>query len=258
MRVLTLNCNGIRAASRKGLFEWLKVIDADVIKLQEVRAELAILEKVCHLEGYYSLFNPAQKKGYSGTAILSKKKPSAQCTKIGIDTIDNEGRWCEATIEKTKFISLYLPSGSSGDEAQARKDVVLEKIQTHLQEILEQANQQNTNIIISGDWNIAHTEKDIKNWRGNLKNSGFLPHEREWLTVRLQDWVDVYRSLHPETEGEGYTWWSNRGQAYQNNTGWRIDYQIASPQIASCAKEAIIYKEQRFSDHAPLIVDYQF
>lgn len=256
MRIISLNCNGIRASIRKGLFDWLRVMDADVIHLQEVRAERRILEKIAHIKGYYSLFNPAQKKGYSGTAILSKKQPLSTTTTIGIDLVDQEGRWCEALIDNIYFISLYLPSGSSSEQAQVRKDSVLSALSTYLKKRLQHATRQQQHILISGDWNIAHTQKDIKNWRGNLKKSGFLPHERQWLSELLEHWVDVYRSIHPDLEGEGYTWWSNRGNAYANNTGWRIDYQIANTKFAKKATQAYVYKEQRFSDHAPLVIHY--
>lgn len=257
MRILTLNCNGIRAAARKGLFAWLGEIKADVIKLQEVRAELTILEEICVLSGYHCVYNPAEKKGYSGTTILCKKSPTVENTKVGIEQIDREGRWCEVLIDNTYFISLYLPSGSSSDEAQVRKDIVLVQLDAYLKQRLSEAKRHHQQILISGDWNIAHTEKDIKNWRGNRKNSGFLPHERQWMTDLLQQWVDVYRYLHPHVEGEGYTWWSNRGNAYANNTGWRIDYQIATSMLAHQVQNAQVYKQQRFSDHAPLIIDYQ-
>jgi exodeoxyribonuclease-3 len=207
-------------------------------------------------QGYHSLFHYAEKKGYSGVGLYSPHAP--QQSQIGFDggEFDAEGRYVEADFGAYVVISVYLPSGSSSEERQAAKFRFLDVFLPHLQQLRARGKE----IVVCGDWNIAHQEIDLKNWKGNLKNSGFLPEERAWMTQIFSElgWVDVYRQLHPKTEGEAYTWWSNRGQAWAKNVGWRIDYQVATPGIAATAKTAWVYKEQRFSDHAPLVIDYDF
>ena len=256
MRIITLNLNGIRSAANKGFYPWLQIMQPDVICLQEIKAQENNLTAEMQMPaGYHGYFHYAQKKGYSGVGIYTKQKPDDVIVGLGIQEIDAEGRYLECRFGKLSVISLYLPSGSSGEERQAFKFEVMAYFMLHLKALINSG----FDVVICGDWNIAHQEIDLKNYKGNKKNSGFLPEEREWMTEIFDDvgWVDVYRQLYPETTGEAYTWWSNRGQAWANNVGWRIDYQIATPTLAKKAIEASIYKEKRFSDHAPLIIDYK-
>jgi len=259
VRILTLNLNGIRSAAQKGALEWLRTQNADVICVQELKAQAADLApEMIQLAGeqglYYSAFHYAQKKGYSGVGIYSRKKPDAIIEGLGIAEIDDEGRYLEAQFGHVSVVSLYLPSGSSGEERQAVKFAFMAHFMPHMERLMASGRE----VVLCGDWNIVHTEKDIKNWKSNQKNSGCLPEERAWLSDALNrvGWVDVFRRLYPEVTEEGYTWWSNRGQARAKNVGWRIDYQLATPGIAATATAATVYKAQRFSDHAPLTVDY--
>ena len=261
LRIVSLNLNGIRSAASKGIFDWLAAADADIVCLQELRAQLSDMSsQMLAPDGYPGWFHCAEKKGYSGVGIYSRHPATRVCTGIGNAEFDSEGRYLRIDFDtkKTKFsvISLYLPSGSSSPERQQAKFRFMELFYP----ILKSLRKEGREIILCGDWNIAHKEIDLKNWKGNLKNSGFLPEERAWLTQIFGDigWVDVYRHLHPEATGEAYTWWSNRGQARAKNVGWRIDYQIASPGAAAKALRASVFKEQRFSDHAPLIIDYDW
>ncbi len=256
MRIITANLNGIRSASNKGFFAWLQMQEADVICLQELKAQAAdMTAEMLAPAGYYGYFHYAEKKGYSGVGIYCKQKPDKVVEGLGIADIDSEGRYIEASFGNLSVISLYLPSGSSGEERQAFKFSVLARIMPHLEALRKSGRE----VVVCGDWNIAHQEIDLKNYKGNKKNSGFLPEERAWLTDLFGrvGWVDVYRILHPNTTDECYTWWSNRGAAYEKNVGWRLDYQVATPQLAGRAIQTSIYKTQKFSDHAPLIVDYQ-
>ena len=255
MKIISLNLNGIRSAKNKGVYAWLKKQDADLVCLQEIKAQAADMhDDMLALEGYYSYFHYADKKGYSGVGIYSKQKADAVIEGLGIADIDSEGRYLEVRLGNLSVVSLYLPSGSSGEERQAFKFSMMARFMLQLKALKASGRE----VIICGDWNIAHQEADLKNWKGNRKNSGFLPEERAWLTALFSEvgWVDVYRHLYPNATEEGYTWWSNRGQAWANNVGWRIDYQIATPAIAAKAISASIYKDERFSDHAPLIVNY--
>ncbi|NYT80182.1 exodeoxyribonuclease III [Alcaligenaceae bacterium] len=255
LRVISANLNGIRSAVNKGFLEWLPNQEADFICLQELKAQVDnMTADMLNPPGYYGYFHYAEKKGYSGVGVYARKQPQQVIEGLGVPEIDAEGRYLELVYEGLSVISVYLPSGSSGDHRQAAKYVFMEHFFKHLIQLAKCGRQ----VILCGDWNIAHKEIDLKNWKGNMKNSGFLPEERAWLTRVFDEigWVDVYRSLYPETLGEAYTWWSNRGQAWAKNVGWRIDYQIATPQIAATAKAASIYKDQRFSDHAPLTIDY--
>lgn len=255
MKIISLNLNGIRSATNKGLYAWLKNQDADFICMQELKAQAGdMTEQMLNPEGYYGYFHYAEKKGYSGVGIYSKIKADSVIEGLGIDDIDSEGRYLEARFGNLSVVSLYLPSGSSGEERQAFKFSVMERFMPQLQALVQSGR----DVVICGDWNIAHKEADLKNWKGNRKNSGFLPEERAWLTQLFDDlgWVDVYRTLHPDTTDACYTWWSNRGQAWANNVGWRIDYQIATPAFAAKALTTSVYKDERFSDHAPLIIDY--
>lgn len=252
MKIISINVNGIRAAQRKGLYSWLESQDADVICLQEVRALEEQLNEAFYLEGYHHYFRPAEKKGYSGVAIFSKHKPISVKTELGIEIADIEGRYIESVVDGMRVISMYWPSGSSSEQAQAKKDQLMVDMQPRLQAWLEDE----IPTVICGDWNIAHTRQDIKNWRGNQKNSGFLPHEREWLTKLFeQGWVDAFRVINQQDHQ--YTWWSNRGQAWANNTGWRIDYQIVTPDLKDKIEWVDVYRDERFSDHAPLSMKYK-
>jgi exodeoxyribonuclease-3 len=254
MRVISVNLNGIRSAATKGFFPWMQAQRADIVCVQELKAQRADLtDEMLAPDGCHGYFHYAEKKGYSGVGIYATRKPDAVIEGLGIPEFDAEGRYLEAQFGKLSVVSLYLPSGSSGEERQAAKFRFMAAFLPHLVELRRSGRE----VILCGDWNIAHKEIDLKNWRGNRKNSGFLPEERAWLTQLFDEvgFVDVFRKLHPELEA--YTWWSNRGQAWAKDVGWRIDYHIATPATAEAARAAAIYKEQRFSDHAPLTVDYE-
>ncbi|MCB5188782.1 exodeoxyribonuclease III [Methylobacillus caricis] len=256
MRIISVNLNGIRSAANKGFYPWLQKQEADIVCMQELKAQEAdMTAEMLQPERYYGYFHYAEKKGYSGVGIYSRQKADAVVVGLGIPDIDGEGRYLEARFGNLSVVSLYLPSGSSGEERQAFKFSVMERFMPHLESLIREGRE----VVICGDWNIAHQEADLKNYKGNRKNSGFLPEERAWMTDLFGrvGWVDVYRLLHPDTTDACYTWWSNRGQAWAKNVGWRIDYQIATPGFASHAVAATIYKDERFSDHAPLTVDYQ-
>jgi exodeoxyribonuclease-3 len=253
MRVITINVNGIRSAANKGFFTWLEQQNADVVCLQEVRAqESQLTDKIFSPEGYFKYFCYADKKGYSGVAIYSKLKPDNIISSLGWDSADSEARYIEAQFGNLHVASVYLPSGTSGEERQKIKYDFLDRYIEILKEQIKHKNQ----YILCGDWNIAHKNIDLKNWRSNQGNSGFLPEERAWLDKLFNDvgFVDAYRYANPEKTQ--YTWWSHRGQAWANNTGWRIDYQIISPALASKIIHTDVYRDQKFSDHAPLIIDY--
>ena len=257
LRVISVNLNGIRSATTKGFLEWLSSQNADFVCMQELKAQAAnMTTDMLNPEGLYGYFHYAEKKGYSGVGIYARQQPLEVVVGLGVPEIDAEGRYLELVYENLSVISVYLPSGSSGDHRQAAKYVFMEHFFEHLAALAKCGRQ----VVLCGDWNIAHREIDLKNWKGNQKNSGFLPEERAWLTRVFEEggWQDVYRCLYPDATGDGYTWWSNRGQARAKNVGWRIDYQIATPAIAATAKQASIYKEQWFSDHAPLTIDYEF
>ncbi len=255
MRIITLNTNGIRAAERKGLFSWLATQNADVICLQELKAHPdQLVNPTFWPPNYHCFYHPAQKKGYSGVAIFTTRAPNKVSYGIGWEDIDQEGRFIEAEFGNISLISIYLPSGSSGEARQAVKFNFLERFEPYL----KQRAQQKRDMIICGDWNIAHREIDLKNWRGNLHKPGFLPEERAWLDRLFEtgQWLDAFRIIDPSA-GQ-YTWWSSRGQAWANNAGWRIDYQIISASLINTIKSASIFKTARFSDHAPLIIDYDY
>jgi exodeoxyribonuclease-3 len=279
-KLTSLNLNGIRSATSKGLQDWLVQSAPDCICVQELKAQSADLsgrfEEIAGLKGY---FHFAEKKGYSGVGVYTKHAPSDVIVGYGSPEFDAEGRYVELRFDrpgrKLSVISGYFPSGSSGEERQAAKFRFLAEFYPHLA-----ALKQDRELVLCGDINIAHQEIDLTNFKGNKKNSGFLPEERAWMSELLRDaertneaadeltdgtggvrgggMVDVYRALHPTTTGDAYTWWSNRGQAYAKNVGWRLDYHLATPAFAALARSASIYKEQRFSDHAPITVDYDF
>jgi exodeoxyribonuclease-3 len=253
MQIITLNLNGIRAAAKKGFFPWLAQQTADVVCVQELKAQLPDLSAEMQApDDFHGYFHCAGQKGYSGVGIYARKKPDRIIEGVGVADIDVEGRYLQADFGNLSIVSLYLPSGSSGEHRQAAKFYFMEKFYPVLQSLMASRRE----LILCGDWNIAHKEIDLKNWRSNQKNSGFLPEERTWLTNVFDEigFVDVFRRLN--TEPDQYTWWSNRGQAWAKNVGWRIDYQIATPAIAQTARSTSIFKDERFSDHAPLIVDY--
>jgi exodeoxyribonuclease-3 len=259
-KLTSLNLNGIRSATTKGVEAWISATGPDCICVQEVKAQQADVagrfEQLAGMQGY---FHFAQKKGYSGVGIYSRHVPSDVRIGFGAPEFDDEGRYIELRFDtparKLSLISCYFPSGSSGEERQAAKFRFLDLFDPYLVALKRERE-----FILCGDINIAHQPIDLKNWRSNQKNSGFLPEERAWMGKLLSEtgMVDVYRRLHPETTSECYTWWSNRGQAWANNVGWRLDYHLATPAMAAHARSAAVFKDQRFSDHAPLTIDYDF
>ena len=255
----SLNLNGIRSAHSKGLETWLQNLAPDCICVQELKAQAPDLqgrfEQLAGLQGY---FHCAEKKGYSGVGIYTRHQPSAVIVGFDGGEFDAEGRYVELRFDsparKRSIISAYFPSGSSGPERQAAKYRFLDAMRPHLLRLAAERD-----FILCGDINIAHQQADLKNWRGNQKNSGFLPEERAWMTQFISDgMVDVYRHLQPDATDACYTWWSNRGQAYANNVGWRLDYHLATPALAALARTEAIYKGEKFSDHAPISVGYDF
>jgi exodeoxyribonuclease-3 len=254
MRIITLNVNGIRSAGKRGLFAWLAKQQADVVCLQETRAHEHQWEdtQIC-LPGYLKHLYAAERPGYSGVAVLSRHAPDRVLKGLKIDEFDREGRYLELQFDKLSVVSLYLPSGSAGPERQASKFRFLKAFMPHLRKLRRSRRE----YVLCGDWNIAHKQIDLRNWRSNQKNSGFLPEERAWMDQLLgpERYIDAFRSLVPDPDH--YTWWSNRGAAWAKNVGWRIDYQILSPGLAGTPQRAHIHKEPRFSDHAPLIMDYR-
>jgi exodeoxyribonuclease III len=253
VKVISVNVNGIRAAHRKGFFDWIQKQKADVICIQETKAQIdQLVEEILNPKGYHAFYNDALKKGYSGTAIYSKKEPDKVIDTLGWEVADDEGRYLQADFGKLSVVSLYLPSGSSKEERQLIKYDFLDRFTP----ILKKMRRQRREYIICGDWNIAHKEIDLKNWKGNLKNSGFLPEERAWMDLLFDEigMVDSFRVINQEPDQ--YTWWSNRGQAWAKNVGWRIDYQVVTPGLKDKIKSVDIYKDERFSDHAPLITEY--
>jgi exodeoxyribonuclease-3 len=255
VRIITLNLNGIRSAARKQVFQWMARTRADVVCVQELKAQAADLDDDMRAPGSYrGYFHHAEKKGYSGVGLYCRREPDRVVEGVGDRETDSEGRYLRADFGPLSVISVYLPSGSSGPHRQEAKFRFMDHFFPHLKKLAAEGRE----ILLCGDWNIAHKEIDLRNWRSNQKNSGFLPEERAWLTRVFDelDWVDVFRRVDPRPDQ--YTWWSNRGQAWAKNVGWRIDYHIATPKLAATAKRAAIYKDQRFSDHAPLTIDYDY
>ncbi len=253
MRIITLNVNGIRSAARKGFYNWLARQDADFVCLQELKAqEHQLLDAVYQPEGYRCWYHCAKKKGYSGVAICTRTSAEAVTVGLGWDDFDGEARYMQIDHGTLSVASLYMPSGSSSAERQAAKFEFMDRFT----EVLKSLRRKRREYIICGDWNIAHKQVDLKNWRSNQKNSGFLPEERAWMDWLYGEagYVDAFRVVNQEPEQ--YTWWSNRGRAWEKNVGWRIDYQVVTPGLKDVVRAAQIYKEQRFSDHAPLIMDY--
>lgn len=254
MKVITANVNGIRSAFRKGFFVWLAAQKADVVCLQETKAQMNdLLDENLRLPGYFSYFHDAEKKGYSGVAIYSRQEPDKVIVGLGFPCADTEGRYIQADFGQLSIASLYLPSGTSGDHRQAFKYEFMAQYYKQLEAIRSGTQA----FIIGGDWNIAHKQIDLENWRSNQKTSGFLPEERAWLDKVFDElgWVDAFRVLNQSPSQ--YTWWSMRSRtARANNVGWRIDYQIVTPDLKEKIKSVAIYNKEFFSDHAPLIVDY--
>ena len=255
LRVISANLNGIRSAERKGFFDWMEPCGADIVCVQELKAHDGDLsERMRAPAGYQGVFHYAEKKGYSGVGLYSRRQPDRVQIGLGMADFDSEGRYLRADFGQLSVISLYLPSGTSGEERQQVKFQFMDAFLPVMRELRAEGRE----FVICGDWNIAHQEIDLKNFKGNRKNSGFLPEERAWMTKLFgpENWTDVWRSLYAEIPG--YTWWSNRGQAYAKDVGWRIDYQVTTPALGALARQASVYKDQKFSDHAPLIVDYEW
>lgn len=253
MRIITLNANGIRSAARKGFFTWLSRQHADVVCLQETKSqEHQLSDEVLRPPGYFAYYHDAEKKGYSGVALYCRREPDKVTAGLGWPDMDREGRFIQADFGPLSVVSLYLPSGSSSEERQAVKFDFLERFVP----VLQGFRRRRREYILCGDWNIAHTKLDIRNWRGNQKNSGFLPEERAWMDRLFGPlgFVDAFRVVNQEADQ--YTWWSNRGQAWAKNVGWRIDYQVITPGLKERVRKVAIYKDERFSDHAPLTIDY--
>ena len=258
-KLTSLNLNGIRSATTKGVEAWLEKAKPDCICVQEVKAQAAdVVGHFDTLAGLNGHFQYAEKKGYSGVGLYTRHSPSKVVVGFDGGEFDSEGRYVELRFDtpqrKFSIISAYFPSGSSGPERQEAKYRFLDAIDPHLAALKKKRE-----FVLCGDINIAHHNIDLKNWRSNQKNSGFLPEERAWMTRLTTEGglVDVYRQLHPDTTDGCYTWWSNRGQAYANNVGWRLDYHLATPAMAALARSAHIYKDEKFSDHAPLSIDYE-
>ncbi len=257
-RLASLNLNGIRSAARKGFVEWVENEAFDCMGVQELKAQTEDVTGCFDaIAGMHAHFHYAEKKGYSGVGLYSRKEPSEVVIGWNNAEFDPEGRWVECRFDtprrKLSLISCYFPSGSSGEERQAAKFRFLAAMTPYLMQLKAERE-----FILVGDINIAHHEIDLKNWKGNRKNSGFLPEERAWMTALLTEGglVDVFRTLNQQPDQ--YTWWSARGQAWAKNVGWRIDYHLATPGIAALARRESIYLAQRFSDHAPLTIDYDF
>jgi exodeoxyribonuclease-3 len=255
MRIITCNVNGLRAAERKGFARWLTRAEPwDVVCVQEIKCAGEDIPRALKApRKSHASFHHAARKGYSGVAVYSKH-PHRALAGFGHAEFDAEGRYLEADFGNLAVISVYMPSGSSGPERQASKFRFLDAFLPHLESLVKRGRE----VVLCGDWNIAHQPIDLRNWRSNQKNSGFLPEERAWLTRVFDElgFVDVFRKVDPRPEQ--YTWWSNRGQSWAKNVGWRIDYQVATPGIAATAHAASIYKNRRFSDHAPLVIDYDY
>ena len=254
MRIISLNCNGIRSAHKKGFYQWLSRQRADIVCLQETKAKIEQLDrKIRSPRGWHTYFMDAVKPGYSGVAVFSRREPDNITYGLGEDLFDNEGRYLQLDFGKLSVASLYLPSGSSGE---VRQQVKFDFLDFYMP-ILKRHRKLSREYVLCGDWNIAHKQIDLRNWRSNQKNSGFLPEERSWMDKLFGEagYVDGFRVVNEQPDQ--YTWWSNRGQSWANNVGWRLDYQIITPNLADKVTAASIYKNKRFSDHAPLTIDYE-
>ncbi|MGW2815515.1 exodeoxyribonuclease III [Streptomyces sp. NPDC001415] len=264
LTVTSVNVNGLRAAAKKGFVEWLGGTGADVICLQEVRAEPHQLPAEAGApEGWFAVHAPAAAKGRAGVSLLTRREPDRVRIGFGSEEFDGSGRYVEADLPGVTVASLYLPSGEVGTERQDEKIRFMAEFLEYLKGLKARAAADGREVVVCGDWNIAHQEADLKNWKGNKKNSGFLPEERDWMT-RVFDaadggYVDVVRALNPDVEGP-YSWWSYRGRAFDNDTGWRIDYQVTTPGLAERAVKGFVERAathgERWSDHAPVTVVY--
>lgn len=256
MRIITLNCNGIRSAARKGVFGWLEKQNADVICVQETKAQMHLLRDHDHLylDGYHHYFHDAEKKGYSGVGIYCRQEPKKISIGLGWDVADREGRYVQVDFNNISVASLYLPSGTSGEERQTIKYRFMDQYLTKLKDI----SSSHRDFIICGDWNIAHKKIDLKHWQANQNSSGFLPEERAWMDKVFGEvgLIDAFRVVNQQSDQ--YTWWSNFGRAWENNAGWRIDYQVITQSLRDKVISANIYKDERFSDHSPLTIDYNY
>ena len=253
VKIISANVNGIRSATQKGFIDYLGRVDADIVCVQELKAQEPDMKpEMKNPHGMHGVWHCAEKRGYSGVAIYSKRAPDNVQIGMGIEEFDREGRFVRADFGGLSVISLYLPSGTSAPERQELKYRFLDAFYPMLNEMKAEGR----DIVVCGDWNIAHQNIDLKNWKGNQKNSGFLPEERAWIGKVIAElgWTDMWRTLYPEIPG--YTWWSNRGQAYANNVGWRLDYHLATSAVAAAARHSAIYKDEKFSDHAPITIDY--
>ena len=255
IKVITANVNGIRAARKKGFFYWLKSKQADIVCIQEIRAQTDQLDyDLYHPSGYHCFYHDSKIKGYSGVALYCRQEPDDVVIGIGDKEFDDEGRYIEAKFKNISVISLYMPSGSSRKERQ----LVKYRCMNYMMKKIKEIKASSRDYIITGDWNIAYKKEDVHNWKGNLKNSGFLPEERAWMDTIFNEigFVDAFREL--DQKKHSYTWWSNRRKAWNNNVGWRIDYHVLSPGLKGKVIKTEIYKDERFSDHAPLIIDYDY
>ncbi|ATE57320.1 MULTISPECIES: exodeoxyribonuclease III [Actinosynnema] len=262
LTVSTVNVNGLRAAAKKGYLEWLAATGADVVCLQEVRAEPGQLaDEVRDPEGWHSAHAHSAVKGRSGVAVLTREQPTAVRVGFGVEEFAHSGRYVEVELTGLVVGSLYLPSGEVGTERQDEKDRFMAAFLPYLVELREKAAADGREVLVCGDWNIAHRQADLKSWKANQKSAGFLPYEREWLgSVFESGYADVVRALHPDVEGP-YSWWSYRGKAFDNDSGWRIDYQVATEGLAARAETAVVERAatyaERWSDHAPVTVEYR-
>ncbi|MEU7582354.1 exodeoxyribonuclease III [Streptomyces sp. NPDC041068] len=260
LTVTSVNVNGLRAAAKKGFVEWLAETSADVLCLQEVRAEAKQLpDEVRDPEGWFVVHAPAAAKGRAGVSLYTRREPDRVQVGFGSEEFDGSGRYVEVDLPGVTVASLYLPSGEVGTERQDEKIRFMGEFLVYLKGLKERAAAEGRHVVVCGDWNIAHQEADLKNWKGNKKNSGFLPEERAWLSEVFEEYEDVVRALHPGVEGP-YSWWSYRGRAFDNDTGWRIDYHVATAGLAERAVKAYVERAashaERWSDHAPVTVVY--
>ncbi|SDJ66415.1 exodeoxyribonuclease-3 [Actinopolyspora mzabensis] len=262
LTVSTVNVNGLRAAAKKGFVEWLAATDADVVCMQETRAEYEQLPEAARAPaGWYTLLAPSAAKGRSGVAIYSRTEPEVTRIGFGSEEFDDSGRYAEAELDGLVVGSLYLPSGEAGTSKQDEKERFMAEFLPYLHQLRDRARQQGKEALVCGDWNIAHQEIDLKNWKNNRKSAGFLPEERTWLSRVFDEaeYADVVRRRFPEGPGP-YSWWSYRGKAFDNDSGWRIDYHVATERLAECASEARVERapsyDKRWSDHAPVTVCY--
>ncbi|MEU6152414.1 exodeoxyribonuclease III [Actinosynnema sp. NPDC047251] len=261
LTVSTVNVNGLRAAAKKGYREWLAATPADVVCIQEVRAEPGQLtEDVRSPAGWHMAQAHSEVKGRNGVAVLTREEPAAVRVGFGVPEFELSGRYVEVELPTVVVASVYVPSGDVGTPRQDEKDRFMAGFLPYLVELREKAAADGREVLVCGDWNIAHRDVDLKAWKANQKSSGCLPAEREFLSsVFSAGYVDVVRSLHPDVTGP-YTWWSYRGKAFDNDSGWRIDYQVATDALAARAVSAVVERPpsygERWTDHAPVTVVY--